>query len=116
MAGVAQHCRCGPSWHDAFPDQPVFTPTAFGTHWRELMQGFLRDAKALDALVTRYEDLVSGRTSLDELEAYLNMTIDRTVLKAKVGTSERGGEKARANALERCCLGAPSRRWPRRAS
>lgn len=104
LEAYRSYCRYGRSWYDTFPDKPVFTPTAFGTHWRKLMQGFLKDAKALDALVIRYEDLVAGLTPLDELEAYLNITIDRTVLKAKVGTSERGGEKARINALERWLL------------
>jgi hypothetical protein len=69
-------------------------------HWRSLMEGFLRDAKALDALLIRYEDLVAGRTPLDELESYLNIAIDHNVLNAKVGTSERGGEQAKVSALE----------------
>ena len=82
----------------------MFTPTAFGAHWRKLMQGFLKEATALDALQIRYEDLVSDPTQLDALEAYLNITIDRSVLNAKVGTSERGGKKAQVNALERWLL------------
>lgn len=98
------YSQYGRSWYDTFPDKPVFTPTAFGTHWRQLMEGFLRDAKKLDALVIRYEDLVAGRASMDELESYLDITIDRTVLKAKVGSSERGGEKAQVNALEKWLL------------
>jgi hypothetical protein len=98
------YCRYGRSWYDTFPDKPVFTPIAFGTHWRKLMQGFLGDAKALDALMIKYEDLVAGRTPLEELETYLNISIDRTVLKVKVGTSERGGKKAEVNALERWLL------------
>lgn len=104
LEAYRSYCRYGRSWYDIFPDTPVFTPMAFGTHWRKLMEGFLRDAKALDALVIRYEDLVAGRASLDELESYLNVTIDRTVLKAKVGSSERGGEKAQVNALEKWLL------------
>lgn len=104
LEAYRSYCRYGRSWYDTFPDKPVFTPTAFGTHWRELMQGFLGDAKVLDSLLIRYEDLVAGRAPLDELEAYLNITIDRTVLKAKVGTSERGGEKAEVNTLERWLL------------
>jgi hypothetical protein len=98
------YCRYGRSWYDTFPDRPVFTPIAFGTHWRKLMQGFLKDAKALDALIIRYEDLVAGHTPLDKLENYLGIAIDRNVLKARVGTSERGGEKGQANALERWLL------------
>lgn len=104
LEAYRSYCRYGRSWYDTFPDKPVFTPTAFGRHWQKLMQAFLKDAKALGALVIRYEDLVAGLTPLDELEAYLNITIDRTVLKAKVGTSERSGEKAQVNALERWLL------------
>ena len=98
------YARYGRSWYDTFPDKPVFTPTAFGKHWSKLMQGFLRDAKALDALIIRYEDLVTGRTPLDELETYLNIRIDRSVLRTKVGSSEQGGNKVRVNAFERWLL------------
>lgn len=104
MEAYRSYCRYGRSWYDTFPDKPVFTPTAFGTHWHKLMEGFLRDAKALDALLVRYEDLVAGRTSLGELESYLSIDIDRSVLKAKVGTSERGGKKVRINAFEKWLL------------
>ena len=68
------------------------------------MEGFLRDGQALNALLIRYEDLVAGHTSLGELESYLSIDIDRGVLKAKVGTSERGGKKLRINALEQWLL------------
>jgi hypothetical protein len=52
------YARYGRSWYDTFPDKPIFTPTAFGQHWRRLMQGFVTDAKRLDALLVRYEDLI----------------------------------------------------------
>jgi hypothetical protein len=100
LEAYRSYCRYGRSWYNTFPDQPVFTPTTFGMHWRRLMEGFLRDAKALDALLVRYEDLVAGRMPLDQLESHLAVAIDRKVLATKVGTSERGGERARVNALE----------------
>lgn len=98
------YCRYGRNWYNTFPDEPVFTPTAFGKHWRELMEGFLSEAKRLDALVIRYEDLVAGRTPLEEIEAHLKIRIDRSVLRDKVGSSERGGEKAQINRLEKWLL------------
>jgi hypothetical protein len=104
LEAYRSYCRYGRSWYDTFPDKPVFTPTRFGAHWRKLMEGFLKHAMALDALMICYEDLVTGRTQLDELEAYLNINIDRTVLTAKVGTSERGGEKATVSKLEKWLL------------
>lgn len=98
------YCGYGRSWYDTFPDKPVLTPTAFGTHWRKLMEGFFRDEKILDALLIGYEDLVSGRTSLSDLEAYLGISVDRSVLNRKVGSSEKGGKKAGVNALEKWLL------------
>ena len=98
------YSRYGRSWYDTFPNKPVFTPTAFGTHWRQLMEGYLRDAKKLDALLVCYEDLVGDSPPLEEIEAYLGIRIDHSVLGAKVGSSEMGGEKARVSALEKWLL------------
>jgi hypothetical protein len=104
LEAYRSYCRYGRSWYDTFPDKPMFTPTAFGTHWRNLMQGFNRDAGKLGALLIRYEDLVAGKAHLDEIEQYLGIHIERTVLSAKVGSSERGGEKAKVNVLEKWLL------------
>jgi hypothetical protein len=82
----------------------VFTPTAFGRHWRLLMESFEQQARPLDALTVRYEDLVSGRLPLEALESHLGIAIDRTLLGSKVGSSERGGEKAAVSRLERWLL------------
>lgn len=98
------YCRYGRSWYDVFPQKPVFTPTAFGTHWRRLVEGFLRDAKALNALVIRYEDMVSDTSLIDKLEAYLKIEIDRRILESKVGSSEKNGNKAHVSLLERWLL------------
>jgi hypothetical protein len=98
------YCRYGRDWYNTFPDKPVFTPTVFGKHWRVLMEGFLREAKKLDALVIRYEDLVGGRLRLEEIEQYLAIRMDHSPLKSKVGSSERGGEKAWVSRLEKWLL------------
>ena len=104
LEAYRSYCRYGRSWYDTFPDKPVFTPTAFGAHWRKLMEGFSENAKALNAIMIRYEDLVSGHTPLEDLDTYLNIRIDRSVLGAKVGSSEQGGKKVKVNALERWLL------------
>lgn len=104
LEAYRSYCRYGRSWYDTFPDRPVFTPTQFGVHWRKLMEGFVREAPALDALLVKYEDVVGGRWPLDELDAYLGIQSDRGVLTKKVGSSERGGHKATVNWLERWLL------------
>ena len=81
------YCSFGRNWYDTFPDRPVFTPHAFGKHWRTLMDGFLRDAVALDALLVRYEDLITDIRTVDTLETHLGISIDRSILKLKVRNS-----------------------------
>lgn len=98
------YCRYGRSWYDTFPDKPVFTPMTFGSHWRNLMEGYLRDSSELGAFMVRYEDLIAGKAHLDEIENYLGIQIDRTILNAKVGSSERGGQKAKVSRLEKWLL------------
>jgi hypothetical protein len=83
----------------------VFTPTSFGRHWRVLTEGFLKNAQALDAFVVRYEDLVKGSEELlRRIERYLEVTLDRSVLGKKVGSSERGGRQAPVSHLEKSLL------------
>jgi hypothetical protein len=98
------YCRYGRSWYDVFPDRPMFTPTAFGTHWRRLMEGYLEGAESIGAMLLRYEDLIGPTPPLAELDAYLGIQTDHGVLTKKVGSSERDGKKAQVNALERWLL------------
>jgi hypothetical protein len=104
LEAYRSYCRYGRSWYDVFPDKPMFTPTAFGRHWRTLVEGYLDDAGVLNAILVKYEDLVSGRLSLDTIDAHLEIRVSRNVLEKKVGSSERRGEKARVNSLERLLL------------
>jgi len=98
------YCRYGRNWYKAWPGVPVFTPTAFGRHWRELVEGFLGDSNKVDGLVIRYEDLVQGALPLQELEQYLGIKVDPSVLDRKVGSSEQGGEKPWVSQLEKWLL------------
>jgi len=99
------YCRFGRNWYDLWPERPVFTPAAFGAHWRELASGYLRDADALHAILVKYEDLVRGHAPLlDRLEAALAVRVDRSVLEQKVGSSERSGQQAPVTWLEKGLL------------
>jgi hypothetical protein len=104
LEAYRSYCRYGRSWYDVFPDRPVFTPTAFGTHWRRLMEGYLEGAESIGAMLLRYEDLIGPKPPLAGLDAYLGVQTDHAVLAKKVGSSERGGKKVQVNALERWLL------------
>ena len=94
----------GRSWYDTFPDKPMFTPRQFGSHWRRLMQGFVDDADALGALLVKYEDLVSGGLSLDQIDGYAGIATRHGVMRQKVGSSERSGTRTPVDRLEQWLL------------
>ena len=103
LEAYRSYVRYGRNWYDTFPDRPVFTPTRFGTHWRLLAESFERNARALGALLIRYEDLVAGRLAPDALNHHLGITVNPAVLGRKItGTSDR--ETVHVNALERWLL------------
>lgn len=104
LEAYRSYCRYGRSWYDTYPDKPMFTPTAFGLHWRRLIEGFLSGADTLGAMLVRYEDLIGPNPPLAALDDYLGIQTDHEVLTKKVGSSERKGEKVRVNALERLLL------------
>lgn len=81
------YCSFGRNWYDTYPERPVFTPLAFGRHWRRLMDGYLTHADSLGALLVRYEDLVSDTAVADRLADYLGVAIDKGILRLKLRNS-----------------------------
>lgn len=96
--------RYGSNWYDVFPDRPVLTPRYFGRHWADLTQSFLVEAETLGALVVRYEDLIANEVWIDRLESHLEIDIDRTVLRNKVGSSKEQRRQVQPSYLERWLL------------
>lgn len=104
LEAYRSYCRYGRSWYDLFPHCPVFTPTAFGTHWRRLMEGYLEGAEALCSMLLKYENLIGPTPPLAQLDAYLCIQTGHGVLAKKVGSSEREGNKVQVNRLARYLL------------
>jgi hypothetical protein len=105
LEAYQSYCRYGRNWYDTWPDKPVLTPTAFGRHWRELTTGFLSGASALDALVVRYDELIDANPALlQRIEHHLDVRLDPSVLRHKIGSSERDGGKAWVSRLEKSLL------------
>lgn len=97
------YCGHGRDWYDLWPDRPIFTPLAFGRHWRTLCESFLREEKNLGALLVRYEDLVAGdERLLGRMEEVLDVKLDRSILGKKVGSSVRDG--GNITAIEKALL------------
>lgn len=103
-AAYRSYCRYGRSWYDIFPQRPVFTPGAFGRHWRALVQGFLQAPARMECRVVRYEALLRDPAVLEDLRCYLGLELDAGLLGEKVGSSERAGRQLRITRLERWLL------------
>jgi hypothetical protein len=104
LSAFRSYSRHGRSWYDTFPDKPMFTASAFGTHWRRLMAGFLERAQQLDAMLLRYEDLVGEAPPIERIESHLGIGVDRAVLEDKVGSSEGRGGNVAVSRLDRWLL------------
>lgn len=84
------YLKRGGGWYDTYPGSPVFTPTAFGRHWKRLAESFVRDASQLDAMVLRFEDVVGGWEWVGRLEHHLDIRIDRSILDIKLDGADHG--------------------------
>ena len=52
----------------------------------------------------RYEDLIEGRMPIQDIERHIGIELNHAILDTKVGSSERGGEKAQISRLEKWLL------------
>ena len=66
--------EAGWQWSHSRPDRPL-TARLFGEHWRQTLDGFLKETERLGALVVKYEDLRLG--DFDALEHYLGYELAR---------------------------------------
>jgi hypothetical protein len=62
----------------------VFTAREFGKLWKELLEGFLAGHAKVEGNLVRYEDLVSGRLEVRQLENWAEVTCDPSILGRKV--------------------------------
>lgn len=69
-----------------------------------MVVGFLQHSEDVNGLMIKYEDLISGDVDLDKIESHLEIKIDRSLLKKKVGSSDREVEKAWMSLLEKYLL------------
>ena len=88
-----------PTWFERWPRSQVRTPYAYGQVWRRLAESFLDYHEPLGATLIRYEDLVTGGETVDELERVLGAPVDRSVLVDRVGSTS-GQDRSGPSALE----------------
>lgn len=100
----------GRLWHMAWPDCPVFTVSTFADHWATMAGEFLQAQSADDVLLLRYEDLIRSEKALQSLEAHCGITVDRSVLHARIPGPAREPDPPRlVRAVERRLIWAATR-------
>jgi Sulfotransferase family len=102
LASYRSYVGFGRDCYYTWPDRPVYTPTAFGSLWRQLMEGFLSDGDKVGGLLVRYEDITKGDDLVRKIEDYLAIHIDRSLLNTKIGGS--ADKKGNVGRLERWLL------------
>jgi len=74
-------------WYNRYPDDPVYTPKRFGLHWKSLLEGYLRGYQKVSSILIKYEDLCQDDFDFKALGEFVDLKIDKNVLKTQVGSS-----------------------------
>lgn len=74
------------AWYGSWPNRPVLTPAGFGKHWQRLLKGFLDGYEEVNGMLVRYEDLCSGRLSIERLADYLQLELRAEVLSVRIAS------------------------------
>lgn len=77
----------GRTWYAAYPDYTVDNVFKFCAHWKYMTESFLEHIEELQGLLITYEDIRTQDQTLVDLESYLGVEIDRSVIKKKIGSS-----------------------------
>jgi hypothetical protein len=77
----------GRHWFYIRPSMRVDHAWQFLDHWRTIAASFLREHRALGAMLIRYEDLVAGGETAQALSDYLGIQVNPQVLQNRIGTS-----------------------------
>jgi len=76
------------TWFSSWPFSPVYNPYTFVKHWNRLVSEFLKVQESVEGIFIKYEDLIDKDDGvLEEINAYLDINIDPTILKKKVGST-----------------------------
>lgn len=78
----------GRGWYAQWPQEPVFTPMAFGRHWSRRARGFYQMADRPDTLFLQFEDFTVRGTRLERLRAFLDIDVPGSALEASVGSTQ----------------------------
>ena len=89
----------GNRWRSVWPGYYRKSALAYARHWKLLLDGYQNGFRDVDGLMVKFEDLVSGEISLEQLSLHTGITdIDPDILRVNVRTP-KGKETSRRQTL-----------------
>lgn len=74
----------GSYWYKTWPNDPVYTPKHFGTHWKNLMQGYISGYQKVNGMLLSYEDLCQETYNFEGLSEFVGFDVDSKIMSNKV--------------------------------
>ena len=93
-------------WYVSWPEQPVFTPWAFGTYWKAMTDDFVSGYGKVDGLLLRYEDLTGPEPPLEALSRYVGFQVPPPAQIERIADSTPRNKGFGLPAIERALLQA----------
>lgn len=79
----------GNQWFSVRPSFKMDNIFKFMAHWAFLAESFVQESEQLDALLIKYEDLISNSDTITKIEKYLGISINHDILNLKIGVSQK---------------------------
>lgn len=94
----------GMSWFANWPETTAFTPFSFARHWARLSRDVERAALDTGGILVEYEDLIAGKTDLNQLSDYCGISVDGSTLNTRIGSGNKTHTPQSLLPLERVLL------------
>lgn len=93
-------------WYVSWPDQPVFTPWAFGKYWKAMTDDFTSGYEKVGGMLVRYEDLISAKPPLEALSRHVGFHVPHPAEIDRIADTASPPRESRLPMFERALLRA----------
>lgn len=95
----------GTNWPGEFTAYNCYSPIIFAKHWRLLVKGYFEGYKEVDGLLVKFEDLVNGCISVEEISDHIGINnLSPKVLTKKIDSSAGLIKKEEINWVDKALI------------
>ena len=95
----------GTNWHGEFTAYNSHSPIVFARHWKLLLEGYLSGYEEVDGMLVRFEDLVDGKVTLEDIEKHIGVeNLSPQVLEKKIDSPKGLIKKRDINFFDRMII------------